>query len=76
MCDAEVWEASPPTRAVSSTRTRSAADRSRRLGMLRSAPDVAPSPPSIAPYLIIIMVAVVASIAMMILLGVMRKSRP
>ena len=76
MCDAEVWEASPPTRAVSSTRTRSAADRSRRLGMLRSAPDVAPSPPSIAPYLIIIMVAVVAIIAMMILLGVMRQSRP
>ena len=44
--------------------------------MLRSAPDVAPFPPSIAPYLIIIMVAVVAIIAMMILLGVMRKSRP
>ena len=45
--------------------------------MLRSAPDVAPSPPSIAPYLIIIiMVAVVAIIAMMILLGVMRQSRP
>lgn len=76
MCDAEGWEASPPTKAVSNIRTRSAADRSRRLGMLRSALDVAPSPPSFAPFLIIILVAVVAIVAMLILIRVMRASRP
>ena len=44
--------------------------------MLRSALDVAPPPPSFAPFLIMILVAVVAIIAVLILLGVIRTSQP
>jgi hypothetical protein len=43
--------------------------------MLRSALDVAPSPPSFCPFLIIILVAVVAIVAMLILMRVLRASR-
>ena len=61
---------------MSSARIRFAADRSRRLGILRSALDVASPPPSSAPFLIKILVAVVAIIAVLILLRLIRKSPP
>jgi NADH:ubiquinone oxidoreductase subunit 3 (subunit A) len=44
--------------------------------MLRSALDVAPSPPFFAPFLIMILVSLVAIIAMLILLRLILKSRP
>jgi hypothetical protein len=61
--------------AVWTVRTRFAADRSRRLGMLRPAMDVAPASASFAPLLIIILLALMAIVAVLVLLRFLRMGR-